>query len=293
MFCPICQSEKLKKITVETQEADCKKNLTVFECENCRVLFAEDYRKERKNIYDDNYAAWRKSEDKIEKEIAHAKIMAFKSQIKEIEKLINLKNKKIIDIGTGNGYLLEALKNLGCNCYGTEISEYSAEVSSKKFPGKIFEGELKNAEYKNEFFDVIFLTDVLEHLNNPSETISEARRILKSDGLIFIISPNAESITRKIFGKRWFQFKYEHIFYFNRKSLNYLLQKEGFEIIKFRNNWKKFNLRYYHSYFEKYSFFGIGNILRIVYPILPSFVKDIPIPNFITGEFLAIAKKNN
>lgn len=135
------------------------------------------------------------------------------------------------------------------------------------------------------------MTDVIEHLNNPDETMKEIGRILKPDGLLFIISPNFNSITRKILGKRWFQYKYEHILYFNKKSLSVLLEKLNFELIEYKNNIKKFSLHYYYFYFEKYSFMGIGKIFRFLFPLLPRFIKNIFFINPLTGEFLAIAKK--
>ena len=265
--------------------------MSIFECLDCQVLFAENYAKERIEIYDGDYAAWHESNDGNESQIAYAKKMAFKSQIMEIKNFVNLFGKRILDVGTGNGYLLEALRELGCNSYGTEISSHSARISEEKFPGKIFKGELKDADYEAGFFDVIFLTDVLEHLSNPSGTILEINRILKRGGFIFIISPNSGSITRKILGKKWFQYKYEHIFYFNKKSLENILDKNGFDLSKFKNNWKKFTLNYYYYYFKKYSFLKIGKLLNVIYPIIPRVMKNVPIPNFVTGEFLAIGKK--
>ena len=136
------------------------------------------------------------------------------------------------------------------------------------------------------------MTDVLEHLNNPQETLIEISRILKPRGYLLMISPNSDSLTRKIFGKNWFQYKYEHIFYFNKKSFDYIFLQTGLKLLKFKNNKKKFPLSYYHYYFKKYSFLGIGKFLEKIYPFLPLIVQNFCFSNPIAGEFLAIAQKN-
>jgi ubiquinone/menaquinone biosynthesis C-methylase UbiE len=205
---------------------------------------------------------------------------------------VDPKGKKLLDIGTGPGYLLECAREVGFDCRGTEISSESAEDAEKKFPGKIHSGNLREANYPDNFFDVVTMTDILEHLSNPPETLAEVRRILKPGGNLLIISPNSNSWTRKIFGKRWFQYKYEHVYYFNRKSLKYLANSCNFSLLEFKNNKKEFLVSYYGYYFQKYTFPFLGNILRSVFPVLPERIKSMSFSNPITGEFIAIAKKN-
>lgn len=292
MFCPICSVDNSKKINIETQEVEQGLSMALCQCKNCGVLFAEDFQKERTHIYGENYGAWSIKDEKEAKQIAYAKSSAFRFQFGKLTSFINPVGKKILDIGVGGGYLLQVADSLGFDCYGTEISSYWAEVSKKKFPGRIFSGPLPEAGFKSDFFDVVCMTDVLEHLAEPQKILEEISRILKPSGYIMIISPNSSSLTRKIFGKNWFQYKYEHVFYFNKKSLKYALRQSGFELVKFENNKKKFPLSYYYCYFRKYSFLGIGKVLNKIYPFLPLFVKNFCFLNPITGEFLAIAQKN-
>ncbi len=292
MKCPLCDSTKFYTRNISTQDKKRYHNLKLFECLNCSLVFLEDYQKDRSYIYNDNYAAWNKSKDDNESLVAQSKKKAFCSQLKNIVKYFDdFKDKKILDVGTGNGYLLDEAKKLGFDCYGLDISNYSVKIASEKFPGKIYCGTLIDSNYKNNYFDIITITDFIEHISDPKEIFKELKRILKPKGYLFIISPNVDSITRKILGKEWFQYKYEHVLYYNKKSLNYLLQNFNFELKKFKNNSKKFSLNYYYYYFQKYSFLGIGRILSFIYPIIPNFVKNFYFPNPITGEFLAIAKK--
>ena len=98
-------------------------------------------------------------------------------------------------------------------------------------------------------FEVITFLDVLEHLPRPSEVISKAQKLLKKEGLLVIRVPNEKflrlkmRIIRKIFGKDFylknknlsllgFYAPETHIFNFNQNTLEVMLQKFCFIILK-------------------------------------------------------------
>jgi len=294
MLCPLCNSRELTAKTILNQgNNNLKKEQGIFECRKCGLIFADDYLASREHLYTENYAAWGADILQEEQAISLSKKEAFRCQLKILLKYIRPAGKKFLDVGTGNGYMMEVAKEAGFEVWGTEISSAAIAIAEKKFPGKIFEGRLENTVYIDDFFDVISLTDVLEHLPNPRETIREVERILKPDGYLFLISPDTDSIWRTLLGKKWFQYKYDHVCYFNRTSLKYLLKDSGFELIEFRNNVKKFSLAYYDAYFQKYSFLGIGNFFRFVFPLLPKLIQSWSFSNPVSGEFLAVARKKS
>lgn len=292
MICPLCESLENYPIRISTQEkGKSRKKAILLKCRKCGLLFAEDYAADRSHLYDSSYWVWDAGEGESEKMISEAKKTAFAYQLSNLKKYIRPEGKKILDVGTGFGYLLEVAEESGFDCRGIDISGKAVEMSSKKFPGKIARGDLISADYPDDYFDVVSMVDVLEHIAKPHEIISEARRILKPGGLLFIISPNNSSITRFLAGKNWFQYKYEHVLFFNKKSLKFLLEKHGFRLLEFKLNRKRFNLAYYEAYFQKYSFFGLERIFNLFLPLLPDFAKKKHFSNPCTGEFLAIAKK--
>jgi 2-polyprenyl-3-methyl-5-hydroxy-6-metoxy-1,4-benzoquinol methylase len=292
MICPLCESPENSPIRILTQEkGKSRKSAILLKCRKCGLLFAEDCASDRSRLYDESYWVWDVESGEAEKMIGETKKTAFAGQLGSLKKHINPEGKKILDVGTGFGYLLEVANELGFDCHGIDISGKAVEMSSRKFSGKIVKGNLISADYPNGYFDVVSMVDVLEHIADPRETIAEAQRILKPGGLLFIISPNSSSITRLLSGKNWFQYKYEHILFFNKKSLKFLLEKYSFELLEFKLNRKRFNLAYYEAYFRKYSFFGLEMILSLFFPLLPNFAKKKYFSNPLTGEFLAIAKK--
>ncbi|MEN8076972.1 bifunctional glycosyltransferase family 2 protein/class I SAM-dependent methyltransferase [Clostridioides difficile] len=118
----------------------------------------------------------------------------------ELINMINENKEKhlnILEIGCGTGATLLEIKSRykNSNIYGIEICEALAKISSSisnLIIGNIEELELK---YEDKFFDYIILGDVLEHLNNPWETLKNIRKYLKKDGFVIASIPNVMHVS--------------------------------------------------------------------------------------------------
>lgn len=111
------------------------------------------------------------------------------------------------------------------------------------FPPKHNENMYKNQKtgniedslpYQDHFFDTVYLGEVIEHLHNPGVVLKEIYRVLKTDGLLILDTPNAYHINKLL---KWF-FKREenlgdptHVFLFTPGSLVSLLEKNGFHVL--------------------------------------------------------------
>jgi 2-polyprenyl-3-methyl-5-hydroxy-6-metoxy-1,4-benzoquinol methylase len=138
----------------------------------------------------------------------------------------------ILDIGCASGDLLAALKksNKHWTLYGVEIDKVSGQSAQEKGV-KVFVGTVEDAAYPDNFFDVITMWDVLEHLHNPRATLREVFRILKPTGILVIRVPNLNSIDAKIFGASWAGLDIpRHLYVFSNSTLSRLLKEEGFFI---------------------------------------------------------------
>lgn len=291
--CPVCGSSKSKRMDIRTQEKE-KKEMIAERCEGCKAIYLEDYKIDRLHIYkDEDYSPWGKREETGEKVVADSKKEAFRHQLSLLKRYINPKDKRLLDVGTGKGYLLEVAKEMGFEVYGVEPSSYCSRVAAEKLGERIFCGRLEDSKYKDEMFDVITMTDIIEHIFSPHSFLEEIYRILKDLGFILITTPNSDSFTRKLLGKDWFQYKYEHVIYYNKKSLSYLLEKRGFSILKIKNNVKRFKVGYYYHYLKTYSLFGIERFSSFVFPYLPNFIKEFSFPNPFMGEMVIVGKKRN
>ena len=141
---------------------------------------------------------------------------------------------RILDVGCATGILLNGLKNEGWECYGVEPDTTSCKYANKRFGLDLFNGSFEDSAFPDGHFDLVTMMDVLEHVYDPKSAISEAARILKSDGGILGITPNAASLEKHIFGPYWDGWeipRHNHIF--SPDTLKKLLEENGFGEVTF------------------------------------------------------------
>ena len=140
--------------------------------------------------------------------------------------------KKLLDLGSGNGdYLLE-MQYLGYEVYGIEIDDHAAE-SSRKNGLNVITGELQEGVYEENFFDAIYLNNVIEHLHNPAETIVLCYTLLKKGGKLCIKTCSSESLAHTYYKESYRGLEIpRHFFVFSLGSLKNLCARAGFTTIK-------------------------------------------------------------
>lgn len=159
---------------------------------------------------------------------------------------------KILDVGCGGGSYLYRLKQWGWETYGVESSETGAK-QSRSLGLEVHHGSLENAKFPDEFFDVVRLSNVLEHLRDPKATLREIRRILKCDGRVYITVPNTRSLVFWLFQENWYALDApRHVISYCPRTLRYLCDATGFDVAAINFNAGPFNfVRSVKYYFEE------------------------------------------
>lgn len=163
-----------------------------------------------------------------------------KSYIKRIrEDLLNkqFKNKKLLDVGAGGGYVSIEMAKLGLRVVSLDISSESINIlqrQKRRLHLKNFSVLLSGAEdipLPNKSVDYIVANAILEHIVQEKKTISEWLRILKEGGRIFLTVPLQNRYVLPIF---WpINYVYDKsISHLRRYSLTNLQQKFGLKTIK-------------------------------------------------------------
>jgi SAM-dependent methyltransferase len=125
----------------------------------------------------------------------------------------------VLDVGAGDGTLLDALHRHGREAIGLERRSDRADVRD----GTI-------ADLDGEWAAVVFWHS-LEHLPEPGEAIREAARLLKPGGVIAVAVPNGESLQAAAFGDRWLHLDLpRHLVHLSATSLGSGLERNGFAI---------------------------------------------------------------
>jgi len=142
------------------------------------------------------------------------------------------KNAKILEVGCGEGNILEILLKRGCEIWGVEPNPKASEICKKKGLNVLC-SSLEEANFGNGSFEVVIMSQVLEHLPSPKRSLKEVNRIVKHGGKVYIYCPNAESYLSKFFGKYWHGWHIPFHFYnFTQKTIFKLTNDVGFNIKK-------------------------------------------------------------
>lgn len=142
-----------------------------------------------------------------------------------------VKDANVLDIACGTGYGLAFLKRNAKSVTGVDVDAEAArealnECDSDKT--RVLLGDGTNLPFNDESFDVITSFETLEHLHARSEFLAELKRVLKTNGVVVLSTPNA-NYTKPINGKPTNPF---HIFEYQPGELKAELEKH-FEIEKF------------------------------------------------------------
>lgn len=103
------------------------------------------------------------------------------------------RDKKVLDVGCGNGWVLAHYARCGANVTGVDITEAGVELCRTRFRNENLKGDfvVANAEhlpFQDNTFDVVSCMGVVHHTSNPAKVVSELRRVLKPGGrLVFMI----------------------------------------------------------------------------------------------------------
>ena len=108
-----------------------------------------------------------------------------------VTRSLDLKNKKVVDVGCGTGHLLHYIHekyNLK-EGIGLEYSSEAVKLARSLFPMFDFQ-EFDIYQQRNDKFDVILCTEVLEHLLYPDQALNNLLKMTDAKGKIFITVPN-------------------------------------------------------------------------------------------------------
>ncbi len=139
----------------------------------------------------------------------------------------------ILDVGCGDGHFLEVAKQRGWNIYGTEFTDKAIELCLKKGIN-IKKGILNRTDFKELTFDIITSFEVIEHINNPMEELNKFNILLRKNGLLYITTPNFNSLSRYYLKQNWNVIEYpEHLCYYTKKTLVKLAELNSFSELAF------------------------------------------------------------
>lgn len=140
---------------------------------------------------------------------------------------------KLLDVGCNEGRGLEFFRNHGFEAEGLELNSRAADVARAK--GFTVHGSTLEGFSSANKYDVIVLSNVLEHSLIPGEMLRNIHRLLNDGGQVWISCPNSRSWLRTAFGRFWINWHVPfHVVHFSPDTLHALLKNSHFEMVEMR-----------------------------------------------------------
>jgi SAM-dependent methyltransferase len=157
-----------------------------------------------------------------------------------------LRSGRSIDIGTATGLLPSLLKAAGFDAEGAEYNRESAEWGSAHYGIPIRVGGLEQIASELSSYDLISMTDVLEHTGHPLRALQAASRSLKPLGYMLITFPDIRSVESRyqrnlarLTGRPWLWDCCHvplHVWEFTPDTARAMFDKSGFDVVGFRRS---------------------------------------------------------
>ena len=213
--CLVCKGSSLKYLQKYSESYLCK-------CKDCGFVFSKRIPSEQELI--EHYQGYGRQDY-----LSDVTVKRYEELLESFEPY--RKTNKILDVGCGIGYFLEVAKRKGWEVYGTEFTSEAVEICESKGIN-MKKGVLKPSDFGLEF-DVVTSFEVLEHINNPNEEIANFKKVLRKGGLVYLTTPNFNSLLRYRLKEQYGVITYpEHLSYYTPKTLSKLFKYNGFSCKK-------------------------------------------------------------
>ncbi|VAW73184.1 hypothetical protein MNBD_GAMMA15-623 [hydrothermal vent metagenome] len=286
--CLACGNQKLEKSNFLVG-----REFPLWHCTGCGFGFVEftpEYNNE--NAFDEYW------------DDVNQKIYTQKSVVNELEdkylvyfkKLKNVKNKRLLDVGSGAGICVNTANQSGFDAMGVEPSENGVQLSQKTYGINVANDLLRADDNLPRDFGVLTLWDVIEHVMDPEELINTCAAHIEEHGYLVLETPNEGALVRKLvralsriipqMDLRRSMYYRAHRFYFTNKAMHELLTRCGFDEISFykeRSMHEKAKMK-----LDLY-FLSIPPAVRAMRKIVFWLMKRLP---FTKNKMVVIARKS-
>jgi len=279
--CPVCASHEIRDV-----EALRLSRAIFARCRSCGLLFQIERTlpDDEASLYSAAYFELRANGSPPD--VVHAlRRRTFHAYLRKVERFV--RKGTIVDVGCGEGYLLEAARDRGWpQRHGVDVS--MAAIDRSAAFGTVHRGALSDAGIPAGSVDAVTCFDAFEHLWDPSAEAAAITRVLKPGGVACIVTPNAGGPLARLMGRSWFQLKPgEHVRLYSRAALARVLTDAGLSAPTFVRCGKFSTLAYATGILQTTNP-GLAHVLRASLGWTPTWNRIWFMPS---GDLCAIARR--
>jgi SAM-dependent methyltransferase len=225
-FCPVCgQRGSTDWLTASDYFHGRPEEYTLVRCANCSVVWLKDppQPSEMHRHYTDAYHRL------ISASGDHA---PHRWKARKAALTPYAQSGALLDLGCSSGAFLSYMCGDGWKLYGIEMSAENAELARQRSGAEIFVGDILDAPFGREAFNVITCFDVLEHVYEPRKVMERVSAWLKPGGLFYVLVPNIDAVEARTFRRYWHGLELpRHLSHFSPAALEFLAGSVGLQAI--------------------------------------------------------------
>lgn len=140
---------------------------------------------------------------------------------------------KLLEVGCGSGRFLNRMRGRGWAVEGVEFDPVAAARIGKKFGIQVEVGSLPELHHAQDEYDVVAMSQVIEHVHDPLALLKECRRVLRPGDRLVLSTPNALSVAHRLYGRSWRGLEPpRHLHIFTPAALENAARRCGLQILK-------------------------------------------------------------
>jgi len=150
----------------------------------------------------------------------------------------------LFEIGANVGLFLSVARDRGWEIAGIEPSAWAVTQGHERFGVDLRQGTAEGLDMEAGSIDALVMLDVLEHLNDPMDTLRAIRPFVHERGMLALSTVNVASLHGRLRGERWPWFIRSHLHYFRPPTLVRMLHDAGFDVVEWKVVPRSFHLSY-------------------------------------------------
>ena len=216
--CISCGSDKSQFVLAK--ETAKHGTIHLRECDACGLIFLDEW---TGSFDDELYDYYSKRIGKPMSERYNAlNTKRHEDQLRIFENLVA--GRKLLDVGCGEGHFVHSANAMGWDARGIDLAEGAIGVA-KSFGVPCDVVDFFSTALDGERFDIIVMSELLEHVPDPGSFLARAESLLSPRGILYLTTPNFGSLTRRVVGTAWRAIEREHLSYFTPQTFRRLVAR--------------------------------------------------------------------
>jgi SAM-dependent methyltransferase len=163
----------------------------------------------------------------------------FRDETLELQRFAGENKADLLDVGSGNGALLEAWSHLQTSGRRSALDVVLHPGGASHINGEFIRGliDSETLRWSGDPYDIVTLFDVVEHLYDPQIAFRNLRDLVRDNGLVVIESGNVASDWPQRYGMNhwWYARLFEHHVFWSRRSIERIAERFGFRLLLWRD----------------------------------------------------------